>query len=554
MRNRRLHDSLRAFALDAARVLSADIEAGAEVEFELDERSTGRSVLYRYRPLIAGFIGQRWQQLRTLESFGPASEELGSGAAAYLRVQGLAADADPEPALLAMLERIWEDATSFGFPEERFERVYGDVERALYEGVLQSAIAAPLPGLVMERDRVELGDGLVLVRGDLSGAPPEAVWPAGSVEIERGRAQPNVVALIEAELPVDATLPLPEARWRLRRLVTAMRLWRGGSIALPAVGWARADDGPWRQVALQPAPPARGGAWTLREEEEDGFRQFAALVADWEPSGPIGWGLARFDMGCERGSDAEALSDYMLALRGLLDAMDEAGQPTLARRLAALCAEEDARPLLQARVEAALSLELALVAGVPIDAWSAPPGVSSPRDVVIEIEEHLRALLRDVACGYLKPTLASTADDILLRTTPIEVDARDLRGDVEIDHAHTAAPLHPPTHAADAEPLAGEWDDREAEDEWSTPDPRLAPVAERPPLVQLGAFRVPLRPQEAEPMSPQEADPMSPPEAEPKVTRVEPTVATVDEDGQTALVVDDFAWDIDDPDDYAAGV
>src|SRR3954454_5485698 len=175
MRNRRLHDALRAFALDSARALSADLEAGAEVAFGLDERATGRSVLYRYRPLIATFISERWRQLRTLESFRPAADELGSGSAAYLRVQGLAADADSEPALLAMLERLWEDATSFGFPEERFERVYEDVERALYEDVLQAAIVAPLPGLVMERDRVALGDGLALVRGDLSGAPPEAV-------------------------------------------------------------------------------------------------------------------------------------------------------------------------------------------------------------------------------------------------------------------------------------------------------------------------------------------------------------------------------------------
>src|SRR5436853_587391 len=220
MRNRRLHDSLRAFCLDAAHALSAELEAGAEIEFELDERSTGRSVLYRYKPLIAPFIGERWPQLRTLESFTDAAEQLGSGAAAYLRVQGLAADADPEPALLAMCERIWEDATSFAFPEERFERVYSDVERALYEDVLQAAIAAPLPGLVMERDRVEIGEGLVLVRGDLSGAPPEAVWPAGAVEIERGRVQPHVVALIESELTADSNLPLPEARWRLRRLVT----------------------------------------------------------------------------------------------------------------------------------------------------------------------------------------------------------------------------------------------------------------------------------------------------------------------------------------------
>src|SRR3954453_4628455 len=394
MRNRRLHDALRAFALDAARALSADIEGGAEVEFELDERSTGGSVLYRYRPLIATFISERWQQLRTLESFGPAAEELGMGSAAYLRVQGLGADPDAEPARL-----------------------------------------------VMQRDRVDLGDGMALIRGDLSGAPAEAVWPSGTSEIDRGRVAPTVVALIDTELPADAQLPVPEARWRLRRLVTALRLWRAGSVSLPGTGWARADDGPWRQVTLQSAPPARGGAWALGAEEEEGFKQFAALVAAWEPLGPLAWALTRFDMGCERSSDGEALSDYLLALRGLLDAVDEAGQPTLPRRLAALCAEAPNRGLLMSRVEAAINLELALISGVPIDAWAAPAGIRSGRDLVAEIEEHLRALLRDVVCGYLKPELASMADEILLHSEPMQIHARDLRADSE--HAHTAAASAP---------------------------------------------------------------------------------------------------------------
>lgn len=562
MRNRRLHDSLRAFALDSARALSADLEAGAEVAFELDERSTGRSVLYRYRPLIASFISERWQQLRTLESFRPAADDLGMGSAAYLRVQGLAADADAEPALLAMLERIWEDATSFAFPEERFERVYDEVERALYEGVLQSAIAAPLPGLVMERDRVEFGNGVVLVRGDLSGAPPEAVWPSGTSEIDRGRVAPNVVALIEGELPAEAQLPVPEARWQLRRLVTALRLWRAGSVSLPGAGWARADDGPWRQVALQPAPPARGGAWALGAEEEDSFKQFAGLVAGWDPTGPLAWALARFDMGCERSSDSEALSDYLLALRGLLDAIDEAGQPTLARRLAALCAEEPNRPLLMSHVEAAVELEQALIAGVPIDAWQPPRGIHSGRELVAEVEEHLRALLRDVVCGYLKPELASMADEILLGAEP--------------EH-----PLDPPTvfeppapieaAAAPHRPIASE---PEPPTEQSLPPEHRSPAPDPEPVAAVAAAaadpRIPGEPEHAADVPHHERHAVReflrpvalvPPEAEPRVTRLvdvindppapKPSAQTHE---QPALVVDDFAWDLDDPDDYSAPV
>jgi hypothetical protein len=47
---------------------------------------------------------------------------------------------------------------------------------------------------------------------------------------------------------------------------------------------------------------------------------------------------------------------------------------------------------------------------------------------VLEVENQLRALLRDVLCGYLDPDLKSAADDILLRSAePFEVEARDLR-------------------------------------------------------------------------------------------------------------------------------
>jgi hypothetical protein len=393
----------------------------------------------------------------------------------------------------------------------------------------------------MERDRVEIGDGLALVRGDLSGAPPEAIWPAGAPELDRGgRVRPRVVAVLEAELPADAQLPVPEARWRLRRLVTALRLWRAGSVALPATGWARADDGPWRQVALQPAPPARGGAWALGADEEEGFKQFANLVADWEPTGPMAWALARFDMGCERGADAEALSDYLLALRGLLDAVDEAGQPTLGRRLAALCAEEVNRSLLMSRVDAALNLELALIAGVPIDAWTPPAGVRSGRELIAEIEEHLRALLRDVVCGYLKPELASMADEILLGSHSKQRDGNEMREPVSVPisvHPEPAMhPLDPPTiHRApammppEAEPRVTRLVDLINEPD--QPEPNLLPEHRSAPV------------EEPQPVPHRERHRASVHELRPSPAHEQP-----------ALVMDDFAWDLDEPEDYSAPV
>ena len=68
-------------------------------------------------------------------------------------------------------------------------------------------------------------------------------------------------------------------------------------------------------------------------------------------------------MGCARAHDTEALSDYLLALRALLDGTDEAGRASLTLRLAALCAEEARARGVQRRLELAFALEHFVMAG-----------------------------------------------------------------------------------------------------------------------------------------------------------------------------------------------
>src|SRR3954463_16804774 len=185
MRNRALHDALKDFALEAAAQLSHEIQQGAEIPFDVLEEPGGRTVLYNYRPLTTEFIAARWGELRGLPSFDRATEALGSGAENYLRTQASASTADSEPALQAMLERIYADATSFEFPEERFERVYAEVERALFQNVLRTAIVAPLHGFEMDHDRLDLGDGLFLIAGDNLVARGGRVWRAGGAGVEQ---------------------------------------------------------------------------------------------------------------------------------------------------------------------------------------------------------------------------------------------------------------------------------------------------------------------------------------------------------------------------------
>src|SRR3954447_15676276 len=146
MRNRALHDALKDFALEAAQQLTHEVEQGAEIPFDVIEEPGGRTVLYNYRPLRGDCIAAGWAASGAPPSLDRATEALGSGAENYLRTQASASAADSEPALQAMLERIYADATSFEFPEERFERVYAEVERALFQNVLRTAVVAPLHG------------------------------------------------------------------------------------------------------------------------------------------------------------------------------------------------------------------------------------------------------------------------------------------------------------------------------------------------------------------------------------------------------------------------
>src|SRR5215211_2462012 len=396
MRNRRLHDSLRELALEAAALLSEDLKAGAELEFEIaDESSRGGPALYVYRPLTERFIAERWPRLRDLESCALAAEALGAGASAYLRVDGLGGE-QAEPALQAMLERLYEDATSFGFPEERFERVYLEVERTLYKDTLPTTIAAPLHGVLLEPERIDLGHGLSIARTGTVDAPIES----------------EAVCLLERYASPEDPGPLDEAGERFARLVTALRLLGPGPPTLGGVAWRRAGEGRWTPAELVSDGPGRGAPLVLRQE---GGQELRELMTAVRPS----WALARFELGCARSLPAEALSDYLLALRALLDATGDTGRASLSLRLAALCAEDGERRELRRRVELALDLERMVMRGGHTEA---------PAAIVDEMERHLRALLRDVACGYLDADLASIADDILLESdAPTEIEAHDLR-------------------------------------------------------------------------------------------------------------------------------
>jgi hypothetical protein len=418
VRNGTLHGILETFTADAACQLAVETARGAEVPFEVIEERRGRVPLYCYRPLTGVFIRERLGLLSALPTYAPAVRALAAldGTDNYLRQRGEARIPEEpreraDATLRSFLGMVVGERSDFEFDPARFEAAYAELELSLYEGRCATAIIAPLMGLALDAGsgEVPLGDGLALVQGDtLPDAPADAVWGDGE--------EPNVLAVLTVTQERSVRAPLSLARTRFRRLLTALRLFERGSYALGPVAWTRTDTGTWRPAALGASGRARLLTF-LPASHEDELRAFCNLISRRLPqSGEVTWALARFDMGCERLTPFEALTDHLLALRAILEP-EGPSSGRLAGRLAALCARPPDRSALAERVAHAISLERAVIAGLA----PAAPGANA---IVDELAEHLRALLRDVLCGHLDAELRSLADELLAQT-PSDATAPD---------------------------------------------------------------------------------------------------------------------------------
>jgi len=137
-------------------------------------------------------------------------------------------------------------------------------------------------------------------------------------------------------------------------------------------------------------------------------------VSRRKPSGELAWALARFEMGCERPAPLEALTDYLLALRALLEPEGPASG-RLAQRLAVICARPEDRTSLAERTARAMALERAAITGLAADGGDR----TRPDALVDELAGHLRAILRDALCGHLNADLRSVADELLAEAAAV---------------------------------------------------------------------------------------------------------------------------------------
>jgi hypothetical protein len=405
-----LHTALEELIDQAASALRAELAAGAEVPFELEPRVRRRGAaqgpaLYFYKALTGEFIASRASELERLPGYGALAAQLDSfeGLDRYLAMRGIDAPRAAgrvRAAVVALLQDVFDEQTDFELRPERVRAALDRLEQAAETGAGGVTLLAQMHGLTITSPELALTHGLRIAHPDaLDGVPPLA---AGAEHL--------LVVLTEAEDDdLEPHETVAQGVGVLGELLRALRLFGDGRVSLGALAWARVGSGHWSPLALgsEARPPRPQGMLVVTAEQEDELRAFCNLVSRRAPHrNSLAWALRRFELGCERASAYEALSDHFLGLRALLEPEGpESG--LLAGRLAALCATPGKRNELTERIVEALALERAYVAGAAKER-------SSTRALAEEVAAHLRDLLRDVICGHLSPDLVALADEILL--------------------------------------------------------------------------------------------------------------------------------------------
>ncbi len=408
MRDALLNEPLRRLAAEAATRLTTLVAGGDQIPFDVAESAGPDDAFFHsYVPLTARYVREREAELRTLPAFEPAREAvvLADVAAPYLEERGEHVPAEPgERAarlLTTFLADLWDGCGEFSLDRERLEDALavldaeaGDVDEA-------DVIVVPLVGLRMSATRVGLPHGMQLVRADAFDAPIEAMRSEG---MGRASWEPQFLAIVEQEEGPDSAAA---ALAQLSDLISVMRLYKRGGVGLGPHAFAPTGEGRWRRIATG-APAPRGDGYRLDDEEAAQLADLAeTLEARPDPAGPLAWAVRRFELGCERPSAPEGLSDHLLALRAVLDGQGPVGA-SLPMRAAALIADGSTdRLAARERVEAAMELERAQMAGVSRDSAAGLAGW---------VEESVRRILRQAALGELGADLNEAADETLIAT------------------------------------------------------------------------------------------------------------------------------------------
>jgi hypothetical protein len=413
-----LNETLRRLATEAATRLNAMVAEGEQIPFDVATDTAEDSPFYSYVPQTGRYVAERTAELHRLPSWNAAREAVieagvASVASTFLETRGEIVPAEPGARAERMLEvfivDLWEGCSGFALDRERLEQQLATLDAESRSIDDADVLIVPIVGLRMSMDRLHLPNGVRIVRADAIAAPIEAMRSEG---MGRAAWEPQFLAVAEQHPGEGAE----EALHQLRELISVMRMFKIGGIGLGPFAFAPTGEDTWRRVTTG-APSTRPGGYRLSEEEGAELADFAGRLEQRpDPDSALTWAVGRFEMGCERESAMEGLSDHLLALRAVLEGHGPVGA-SLPLRASALIADEDFdRIEARERVEEVLELERALMNGRTLD---------RAIELATWIEDGVRRLLREAALGELGSDLSTTADETLI-TTGLEA------GDAEI--------------------------------------------------------------------------------------------------------------------------
>jgi len=425
-----LNESIKRLATEAATRLSSMVAVGEEIPFDVAADAGDDSAFYSYVPMTGRYVSEHAEELRGLPSFGPAREAtVEAGVAApYLEARGQGVPADPgaraELMLITFFAELWDGSAGFALDRERLEAALTTLDAESRDAGDAEVLMVPLVGLRMPMPRLQLPHDVRIARADSIEAPVEAMRSEG---MGRAAWEPQYLAIAEQ----DPESGVESAMQQLRELISVMRMFKGGGIGLGPYAFAPTGEGCWRRIATG-APATRPGGYRLSEEEAEDLIDFcAALEARPDPDNALTWAVGRFEMGCERPTALEGLSDHLLAMRAVLEGHGPVGA-SLPLRAAALIADEGMdRIEAGERVEEVLGLERAMMNGRPVE------GAVS---LATWLEENARRLLRQAALGELGNDLSTVADETLIVSGLAEGDAEIM---VSVDEPSSEPDLVP---------------------------------------------------------------------------------------------------------------
>jgi hypothetical protein len=409
-----LNEALRRLATEAATRFSTLVAEGEQIPFDVGADSGNESGFYSYVPLTGRFVVEHADELRSQPSFAPAREAtIDAGvAASYLEARGEAVPADPsaraELMLTTFFSLLWGGCSGFALDRDRLDEALSTLDAEGRDADDADVLIVPIVGLRMSMPRLTLPHGVRVVRADSIEAPVDAMRSEG---MGRAAWEPQFLAVADQDPDEGADAALNQ----LRELISVMRLFKGGGVGLGPYAFAPTGADCWRRIATG-APATRPGGYRLSEAEADELAEFAKeLESRPDPDIALTWAVGRFEMGCERESAIEGLSDHLLAMRAVLEGHGPVGA-SLPMRAAALISADGSIDRIEARerVEETLELERATMNGRSMEGAIA---------LATWAEDGVRGLLRAAALGQLGADLGATADETLIAAGLAEGDA-----------------------------------------------------------------------------------------------------------------------------------